>query len=473
LGAAFLAIGLAGVAVGYFLGRSSHATAGGQSGRRGAGVREAGADGAGVGPGAPGGTAGSAGRAAGRGAAPSRAGAAVIDLSGLPPGEAWRRLIEITDPVVRVEAVRKLLASMTPDQWPGWLAKMVESFEGEEIDDDDPGVMAGLFSTLDALLGEMASTHPREAITAMLSMKEGHDMVVALMSNWARRDLTAARAFFESELAGQDFGKNDDIAKSLVREMGKTDPKGALEWAGAQANGDVRASGLLTAFEAVLRHDRNEAIALLGSRTDLPRREELAERIATEWSKSDPAQAFAWSQSLSDDLRRGALQRAFDAWLQEDPAAARQGFESTDPERRAALLPSLVSRTPGDQIGELADVLSAQPPSEGRAEASRVLMRQWVEQDSIAATSWLAHQPPGEMQDHAIIGFLSWADGNEPEAALEWAGTITNPDMRNRQIEELVERYRRERPDLALEWVNSTTHLTPQEREHLLGTMAR
>jgi hypothetical protein len=412
-----------------------------------------------------------------RGAGGAGAGrAAGVNLAGLPPGEAWRRLLEIRDPAARADAVRALLDSMPPAQWPLWLAKMVESFKDEDIDDDDPEQMAGLFGTLDAVLQHMVATHPAECMRAMLALDKEHnhgdDFVEGLMGAWARHDPFAAQKFYDQEIAGLKHDHADDILKGLARGMAKADPERMLQWSTTLPDEKARSEGMKMAFESILKADRNKAISLLMTRGDLPARAELAEAIASKWAKAEPEASWEWAKALPADLRDAASRRAFEGWLRKDPDAARAAFDSLAPAARGPLLQSMVGSVPKEQIGALAEMLSREPVTRGRAEASHTLMRQWVGHDPTAATQWLAQQPPGQVQDHAIVGFLRWADGYEPQAALEWAGTISDPKERSQQLQGLVKRYRSEDPEMARTWVNSSTRLTADERARFLQLMA-
>jgi hypothetical protein len=153
--------------------------------------------------------------------------------------------------------------------------------------------------------------------------------------------------------------------------------------------------------------------------------------------------------------------------------AARAAFEASAPGMKSELLPSLVARSSAEQIGAMADLLALEPPGEARAEASKVLMRRWIEEDPGSASQWLAQQPAGEVQDWAILGLVSWADGNEPQSALDWAGTLTDPQLRSRYLGELMERYRDSDRELARSWLSSTHRLTADERARFLEFTAR
>jgi hypothetical protein len=76
-------------------------------------------------------------------------------------------------------------------------------------------------------------------------------------------------------------------------------------------------------------------------------------------------------------------------------------------------------------------------------------LRSWAGTDLTAASAWLAAQPPGKERDGAIWGFNEVARVAEPDSALQWAMTISEPQQREQAVLRTLQSWRTLDPSAA------------------------
>jgi hypothetical protein len=76
-------------------------------------------------------------------------------------------------------------------------------------------------------------------------------------------------------------------------------------------------------------------------------------------------------------------------------------------------------------------------------------LRSWAGTDLTAASAWLAAQPPGKERDGAIWGFNEVARVAEPDSALQWAMSISEPQQREQAVLRTLHSWRTLDPSAA------------------------
>ena len=92
----------------------------------------------------------------------------------------------------------------------------------------------------------------------------------------------------------------------------------------------------------------------------------------------------------------------------------------------------------------------------------------WSEQNPTAAAEWLGALPQGKVRDAAVAGFGSSAFDRDPEGAVAWVQTISDPRDRDRQTEELMRRWLSTDANAARAWLDANPQITPEERSRIL-----
>lgn len=148
------------------------------------------------------------------------------------------------------------------------------------------------------------------------------------------------------------------------------------------------------------------------------------------WLSADDEGAKHWVGLLSDGRRRTKLAAALSAALPNSAARAEwaNGFSGSDTGR------TLMSRVLAEWAREDPQSGLTWLESEGNPETLRdetgQLIRSWVDQDSVAASEWIAEMEEGEMRDAAVRALATVVGADEPGAARQWAETISDKDQR-------------------------------------------
>lgn len=229
-----------------------------------------------------------------------------------------------------------------------------------------------------------------------------------------------------------------------------------------------------------------------------------AKTLARKWVESDPKSAAQWVSGLPIGLiRHDASRSLVNTWLQTDPEAASiwafqeaefngnyeilnetiRAFSKESPERaeilvrdmsgvgdssKAILIGHIFGRAEQDPEAT-AQWLGNLSPSDPiyRTEHHNYLMQVWAKSDSIAASMWLSEMQKGHHRDAAIKGFSKSILPFEPEAAAEWANSISDPVSRAVQLRTSVLNWSVTQNDAARNWVNNTNIETSLKSEIL------
>ncbi|MGJ8695967.1 MAG: hypothetical protein ACSHYF_06595 [Verrucomicrobiaceae bacterium] len=214
-------------------------------------------------------------------------------------------------------------------------------------------------------------------------------------AGWASADPAAAVAWFNGL---SDEEKNDnDLKWGAAFGLADTDPNAATQFAmERQAAGDRDAGRMM------------DIVARNLMRT------------------GDFTEALSWSENLpKGDLQDAAVRRVADEFAEEDPAGAVSWLE----------------RLPEG---------SAQ--SRGMDEA----FSEWARENPVAAAEKLNEMPVSAARDAAINGYagrLAWED---TATALEWAGAVNDPKMRENTLVEVGQAYYRRNREEAVAWLQSS-----------------
>ena len=284
---------------------------------------------------------------------------------------------------------------------------------------------------LKSILMSVAKTDPRRALRAagelaLVPAPHHHTgqpiyqraaLVNAVLEVWIESDLEAAREFIAA-MPG---------AEKLKITNG-------LSWAGA------------TPIEAA-----HFAATLGPGRL----RDQLVQRIG---GTVDTAEEFAALAGVPEEIREAIERRALRELAGQDPDVVAAQLDRLPEARVRDLLPSLIhgmQRTKG--IEQTAEWLGAYPDQAQVARGYELLARRWIRNDPEATADWVHSLPPGDGQDRALAGLsdhLSLLAGqvggkNDYPLALEWAGKISNPERRDKTVEQAFVHWHRAEPQAA------------------------
>ena len=176
------------------------------------------------------------------------------------------------------------------------------------------------------------------------------------------------------------------------------------------------------------------------------------------------------SQSVDTSEFRGYASMVAQNWATRDPAAAAAWVMSlNEPTARSAAIGSMVSTWASDQPDVAAAWVMGLPSGSDRTGALYQLGRSWASFDPVNAADWLlAQNPPSPSLDSAIQGLASTVMQSNPQGAMAWAGSISNPTQRNTLMEQAGRLWMRRDPERAAAFIANSS-LPASTRRRLLG----
>lgn len=294
--------------------------------------------------------------------------------------------------------------------------------------------------------------------------------LIAAVGKWAATDPLAALQFamqLESRRA------RSALLSGIFGTWAKTDPNSAFNWLLANREADpvafqsglrpvlatLAASGLDNAMRLALEiapgGDRMSALRILMGQAAngmncaslLPyldslqspgERQNFSSMLAQNWAIYNPTEATQWALSLTDPAqRKAAVSSAIGSWASDNPSAA------------AAWAVTL-------QDGDLRTAEIAQ------------VARSWSQYDPIKTADWLLSlHPPAPYLDPAIQALVGTVSRSNPEGAVMWASTISDPRARSSAIVNASREWMRMDPAKASAYIASAP-LTPDQKNRLL-----
>ena len=405
-------------------------------------------------------------------------------LVGLDLREMRRRLDAMTDSAARQQAIREVLATMPVTAWQEWLLDLGNADRRSPSKGDIPG-MARRYNFANDVFGAVASLDPAGFMATLNSEgqrnndgeSEGRMFVVM---KWMEVAPDAAKAFLTKELAsGKPAPGLADSARYAAAVLSRMEDPSTLDWA-ATLPEEQRGQVISATLRELAQNDPAEAaskfsgsIDRIGPDSSRVSASRLAGEIANEWARTDPAAALAWATGLPGDSQKKAVENAMSGWAEKDVDAALTALSTLPPSVHAAALPALISKAPPARIADLATRLEGLPVSPGRIEASERLMDRWSGQNPEEASAWMGRQPEGDVRDAAISRFIRWADVREPDAALLWAGSMSDPRKRLETILHVVQQLGQKAPQFVTPWLEKETRLSTEDRSNVLSRLPR
>ncbi len=194
---------------------------------------------------------------------------------------------------------------------------------------------------------------------------------------------------------------------SLFKQLSETDLPQAFSTAAELSRGDRQ-----LAMGQVARGSLDE------------RREAFVEEID---KVRDPALRFEWQKA------------AVVALGVKDSGAARQWLESLDlaPEPAAQLARDLFGAWAHREPEAALDWAKSRFPENEQPALLADMVRNWALHEPNVCGRWLGEQPAGSLTDPARDAFARSIAGKDPDSARAWAGTISDPVLRERCLADL------------------------------------
>ena len=232
-----------------------------------------------------------------------------------------------------------------------------------------------------------------------------------------------------------DDHRRDELLVDVVRALGETDPKAALEF--------------------VLAHPDP--------------RGKLSERALTdsigEWAKQDMNAAAAWAWEWE---RKGSdIEPSSQVWKRLGGKTEAEILETLAKAPNEAARLHALERTALECAGrepEKSLRLVALLPDEPRRDAMEQYGTISAGESVIKASEWLDTLPAGPDRDAAIRGFAPVLAKSDAESAVIWAASIADEAQRSELVRRLGSEWMKKAPGAAQQWIQSSEALTDADR---------
>ena len=369
---------------------------------------------------------------------------------------------------------------------PGQLGRM-EALLGFVKNLDAEGVEAALpfirgmgrggdqFMSMGLMMGRYAEIDPERAL-AYVGKQGGMERgfgTSSILRSWAATDPRAAADYLTNNVIGS--GGDDWMlrrtAGSLASEWAKQDPQAALVWANTLSD-ELKGDAMNNIVEQLTSQDPLEA-AKVAMGFDGEQRERSLRTIADQWSRNEPEEAVKWAEALTVEGKTQALEEAVESWVGKDTDAAVAYMAKMDQGERDQIMKEVVEqwgRKGAEAQPAAAEWVASQPDGKGKVDATGEIVGQWMRTDAESASGWLNEQPEGDAKDRGIAALLRDRSVREdPEAAVAWADSISDSEMRSEQVESSARNWLSKDRASALEYLESTNSLSAEQKTKLIN----
>lgn len=336
-----------------------------------------------------------------------------------------------------------------------------------------------------------ASTDPTTALASASALGErGYrwGATRGALTVWATADPMAALAYAEQTTL--DMGRH--TGREIVLEtLAETDPQRAISEALRLGDARLEESLHRHMIKKIATTDIDRAWTEIATVTDEKRRASLQSAALDGIADADPAAALAFTDQLTDVKQREShLRRVFRLWPMQDVDTAAGAFlklpaESTpdfiahdfgqsmyfiDSGDALAFSKKLTGKTRDHYVlGALTEHAYKQPAKAAAAAAEMItdpahlarlyghLGSTWGEKDEHATAEWIAALPDSPARDKAADSFSNKLFSIDPERAIQWATSISDPKTRDNRLNSLLDQWQKQDPTAATTYLLRTT----------------
>jgi hypothetical protein len=310
---------------------------------------------------------------------------------------------------------------------------------------------------LAALSNQWAKTDPKGFLDAAKTMTNPITKAASTataLTSMAAKDPQAALAWLKANPGATD-AQNTQEYNAIIAGYAANDPAAAFNMVntmpdGANAN-SPESRAKLSALQALIsgvgaQGNYGDAAAIVAQLQPGQMQNQAYSSLVQQWAASSPADAAAWvaaSNSTAGQMRNYDSMIASD-WAASDPAAAAAWAAQTDAAQQTA--------NGGGRGGRGNSLLAT-------------AVGTWVQEGDVdSAGAYLNSLPASNDKDQAVMAFVTSASVDDPAGAMQWAATITNPQLQLRAEEQDAVPYSQSDP---AGWVNYLATQPPAVAQQL------
>jgi hypothetical protein len=311
------------------------------------------------------------------------------------------------------------------------------------IEDDDileQGLMVTLFR-----LSQLDPVGTIEFLHAAGEMNDKDDLFKMAFGNLAKQDPGKLAAELQ-KLEGGDLREAMEGAMEVLRKK-DTEAAMALLEKFPQPEMDRERRRLV---EHLAGQDPQEAIKMATRFVNAGREVDVFGAVVEMWARKDKAAALAWAADYQGPGAIQAKQVMLQHMAVDDPRKAAELMSGMAGAATMANAASHVAARYAEQDLAAAQAWVsglAQGPARSAAEQSLVAV--WVRSDPLQAAEWIDKMPVGQPRDDSAMHLIRAIRKRYPQEAFDWAGSLQNPELRQKMEEDVFLDWRQQDPDAA------------------------
>jgi hypothetical protein len=272
---------------------------------------------------------------------------------------------------------------------------------------------------------------------------------------WAAQDPKAALQWMKDNPGPGSTSSNQQRMAATIAGYAASDPAGALAAVNALSGDNPQDQQLKSAAIKALsdtltdQGDFSQAAALFSQLPAGQTQNDANAQLAASWASASPQDASAWVASLTDPQQQTAMGiQVAKAWAANDPAAAALWAAGMDQVTSAEAALNNSTGTPSGQL--LATAIQS-----------------WTNYDLDAAGQFLNQMPPSPTKDSSVAIFALGSSSEDPGAAMQWAGTITDDNARQGATLGVALQWMQQDQNGFNQYLANSTTFTDQEKQAL------
>ena len=381
--------------------------------------------------------------------------------------EAMKMILNSPGSIGRMEALLDFVKELDSDEVELALAEVRGMARGGDM-----------FMSMSLLMSRYAEIDPEKAL-GFVGKSSGMERGMgtsSILRTWASKDPKAAADYIAKNMLSESNGNSRDdwmmrrTAASVASEWAKQDTNAALTWAQGLPD-EVKGEALGNIIEQITTDDPLRA-AEVAMGFDGEQRDRSLRTIADQWSRNEPQEAVNWAESLTGEGRVGALEEALENLVRKDTESAVSYLDKMDASERDSIMKEVVeqwARNGKEATAEAAEWVASQGDGKGKVDATGEIVGQWMRSDPAAASEWLGAQPVGDARDRGVTALLRDRSVREdPSAAVAWADTISNEELRSEQVERSARSWLASDRAAALEYLETSESLSAEQKTKLI-----
>lgn len=305
------------------------------------------------------------------------------------------------------------------------------------------------------VIQQWAQTDPQAALKAALSIADAGLRGPAMSSAinaWSRSDFSGALKYAVSV-------DDSTLRADLLQNLSGSGPGNRKELLGAVLDhmppGDNFRNAVSSLFSNWARENPNEAAAAISQLPEGSVFSNAANQIAAQWARSaaNKQEVFDWARTLPEgEARNGSLRSVFGEWSSSDLQSALRAMGSLSPEDRKSAAQALASGW-SRKAPEAALQWAASITEAGERSAFvQTAVSQWASTAPDSAARYVERLPEPERSGPMQAVINSWAS-KDTEAAAAWLDRQPPGASKDAALVPLARRIAQEDPEAALSWV--------------------